>query len=194
MFFGLWIPVVFGLTIESDRFVRETINPPKKAVRQVADYHLMVVYQGLINFVDSKDELAAVIAHEFGHLELQHTVMPNHNLYREYNADLISVYYLLKAGYNPCAISGLWKKMNQTMVNLYPTSHPLKVSRQFYMTMPNCSTYSPIKQRITAEDAQEIYENIAQHVEARIRFNTFFVINGAPIVNAYVVTPTKDEE
>lgn len=184
---------MFGLCLEINRFALDHYRvPPIKLPKQVPNHHFMIVYDGLIKFVKNKHELAAVIAHEFGHLELQHTVMPNHNLYREYNADQISVYYMMRAGYNPCAVSALWKRMNQNLVNLKPSSHPLKVSRQFYMKMPNCQAGAIKNEPVTINDAYEIYANISKHVEARIGYRTTFVINFSNIVNAYVYTKMRN--
>lgn len=185
---------MFGLSLQIDKFGRGIFNPPIPVTKEVPSYHLMVVFNGMIDFVKNEDELAAVISHEFGHLELQHTQMANHNLYREYNADLISVYYMKKAGYNPCVISKLWDRMNAKMVNLRPSSHPLKLSRSFYMKFQECKNQKLLEtKKLTAEDAYKVYENIAKHVEARIRFNTFFIINSQRHVNAYVTTIMRNK-
>lgn len=179
---------MFGLTLEMTRFTKSVVHPPQIKKKQVVDYHKLVVFTGLLNFVKNEHELAAVISHEFAHLELQHTLMINRTLYREYHADMMSMYYMMKAGYNPCVISRLWKRMNQNMVNLKPRTHPLKVSRTFYMKLPACQNYVLEDRRITAADALEVYNRIAAGVEARIRFNTYLILKSSHKVNAYVTT------
>lgn len=170
-------------------------SPPEESepkAKQVVDYHYMVVYQGMIDFARNKHELAAVIAHEFAHLELQHTQMDNHDLYREYDADLLSIYYLSRAGYDICAVSQLWKRMDNSAIILKPSSHPLKSSRAKYMKMPRCNDKPLRPQLISTDDVHEVYRNISKHVEARIRYNTVFAISSMPFINAYVMTFTKD--
>ena len=190
-FFGLWLPVIFCLVLEMTRFTKSVVHPAQIKKKQVADYHKLVVFTGLLNFVKNEHELAAVISHEFAHLELQHTLMTRRTLYREYHADMMSMYYMLKAGYNPCVISRLWKRMNQNMINLKPRTHPLKVSRTFYMKLPTCQNYVLEDKRVTAADVLEVYNRVAAAVEARIRFNTHLIIKSSHKVNAYVTTTMR---
>lgn len=72
----------------------------------------VAVYSGLLYYIDNDDELAAVMAHELGHIQQLNTgfwlwkriKMHFAPRYYEYDADLKGVDYMVKAGYNPIAM------------------------------------------------------------------------------------------
>ncbi len=81
----------------------------------------IAIYSGFLRYIDNDDELAAVLAHELGHIK-QHTT--GNWLWRkitmfvapkryEYDADLKGVDYMVKAGYNPLAMISFLNKVTQ---------------------------------------------------------------------------------
>jgi len=57
------------LANEIDDFVRFSVSRKESVVNATADYHGEVqVYRGLLNYVETEDELAYVLGHELGHI------------------------------------------------------------------------------------------------------------------------------
>lgn len=99
----------------------------------------ITVTQGILSYIDSEDELAAILSHEISHsvdsyngifkgyfFSWKATIVP-----RKYEtfADKKAVDYMVKAGYNPVAIIVLFNKlMSQTRYDWYLT-HPLSSRR-----------------------------------------------------------------
>lgn len=189
LFLILFLLVHFMLCISLYTTLQQFVSK-----RQVVDHHQMVVFYGMINYAKNEHELAAVIAHEFAHLELGHTQMDKHSIYLEYNADMASIYYLTRAGYSVCGAANLWERMHSRAIQLQPTTHPLRLSRAKYMRMPECKSAVLRDKPLTILDATRIYNNIAEHVEARIRFKTKFTVVFLPFVNAGVYTKMKEVE
>lgn len=99
----------------------------------------MTVTTGMLNFLQSKDELAAVMGHEIGHFVLQHFELTGDSRLHEANADKFGLFVMLRAGYNPCAIEGLWKRMADTYGDQIITlSHPGSAQRAYEMHFPMC--------------------------------------------------------
>lgn len=160
---------------------------PKKRTKVV---HSMVVFTGLLSVARNEHELAAVIAHEFAHLELGHTQRPGHSIYLEYHSDITSVYYLEKAGYNKCAISRFWNRVAKQYISIQGITHPLHIVRANYMKFPGCKNVKIADKKLTIDSIEKVYNKIAKQVEVKVRANTNLTIWWFPVVNAYV---TSDE-
>lgn len=99
----------------------------------------VIVYSGLLPYIDNDDELAYVLAHETAHtLDAYEGVgrwfamMFNVRSY-EYKADLIGVDLMVKAGYNPiAAITEANKWMPESTFDLI-WGHPKPSRRMFEM-------------------------------------------------------------
>jgi len=94
----------------------------------------VVILGGLMEFVESKDELAAVIGHEYAHQLLGHTQggipMTRSSFttspYREHMSDILGAQLMKMAGYNPCAGITFWERMRGREINdvMSSGSHP----------------------------------------------------------------------
>jgi predicted Zn-dependent protease len=99
----------------------------------------MFVTIGIMKFVKNQDELAAVIGHEMGHYILRHFWFDDDSRLKEANADKIGAYLMFRAGYNICAIEGLWLRMAGTFGDTILTaSHPGESQRAYEMHFPIC--------------------------------------------------------
>lgn len=96
----------------------------------VADGRMVLVNQGLVEFADDDDELAAAIAHELAHNILRHrarldAVGVDRGLGKQFGrsarlfkqteveADRLSVWLLAGAGYDPAAAARFWTRFGQ---------------------------------------------------------------------------------
>ena len=79
----------------------------------------VTVYKGILDYIDDDEELAAVLAHELGHMKQYSTgnwlwrritmfVTPKRY---EYDADLKGIDYMVKAGYNPLSMISFLNKI-----------------------------------------------------------------------------------
>lgn len=99
----------------------------------------MTVTTGMLNFLHNKDELAAVIGHEIGHFVLQHFELGGDSRIHEANADKFGAFIMMRAGYDPCAIEGLWDRMtDQFGDQILTDSHPGSAQRAYEMKFPMC--------------------------------------------------------
>lgn len=113
----------------------------------------VMVYKGLLDSVQSDDEIAAVMGHEIGHVAANHTgrqqgyqmasllfdhksgssevVTQSFTLAQEQQADQIGILYAALAGYDPMAASRLWARMyaQQGQYAGMITDHPLNGDR-----------------------------------------------------------------
>lgn len=183
LFLVLWI-IVYTLLLHSFyKFNKTLVTKDRQFSHHVIGFNL-----GMLKFVENEHEAAAVIAHEYAHLELGHTVMANHNMRREYHSDLLSIYYLTRAGYSVCGAANIWARFSAELVSIEPTTHPLVSSRQHYMTFPQCAGIKLEKKSIGYFDLMEIHHRIAQQVDAKVRFNTIFFLIPNPNINAWATT------
>lgn len=125
------------------------VYSPSKAINAHASNNNgleIVIYQGMLDFVESDDELAVVIGHELGHHMLGHLAMSKYHgiphygykgspfltsQYREAMADLLGIQLTTMAGYNPCKGADLWKRLVKLYGHSYHGSgtHPHKLAR-----------------------------------------------------------------
>lgn len=102
----------------------------------------MTVTTGMLAFVKNKDELAAIMGHEMGHYVLQHFQLNGDSRLHEANADKFGLFVMLRAGYDPCVVEGLWKRIADTFGDeAITTSHPGSAQRAYEMAFPMCHSY-----------------------------------------------------
>lgn len=114
---------------------------------QDSQNNVIAIYTGLIKFADSKDEIAGVLAHEIGHLVLQHSLLnpmgnPNIQTLLEGNADKFGAYLMLRAGYNVCKMHDIWWKLrNRDGDYLLNSDHPNYSYRYWQLEFPMCGDH-----------------------------------------------------
>lgn len=105
--------------------------------------HTITVYNGIINYMDDEDELAAVISHEISHsIDFSEGVMRGYFSIVPYiftprkferKADKRAVDFMVNAGYNPVAMIVMMNKaFSQTRFEVF-SSHPLSSRRMMYV-------------------------------------------------------------
>lgn len=160
----------------------------------VFSHHVIGVTYPMITSVTSKDQLAAVIAHEISHITLGHTVQNKHHITMEYNADLLSIYYLRKGGFGLCGAHELWEASKGNYTDLSPATHPNYMTRAYYMDMPECKDKPKTKEVLTIQDAADIYKRLSKFVAGNARYTTrfeiFYFTNSR---NAYAGTRYKEK-
>ncbi len=109
---------------------------------------LVVVYTGLLPYIDNDDELAYILGHEIAHtldayegVGRWFSMLVNLRSY-EYKADLIGVDLMVKAGYNPiAAITQINKWMPEPVfdfINIHPkpSRRMLQIYKYIYVKYP----------------------------------------------------------
>lgn len=109
---------------------------------------LVVVYSGLLPYIDNDDELAYILGHEIAHtidayegLGRWFAMLINLRSY-EYKADLIGVDLMVKAGYNPvAAITEINKWMHEPLfdfisVHPKPSARMMAIYKYIYVKYP----------------------------------------------------------
>lgn len=119
---------------------------PSKSVNAMVNPIVMLITQGMLDHVNSDDEIAYVLAHETAHVMLGHT----NPLYirgvtssaeAEANSDRIAVYLMLRAGYDPCKAKGIWKRLRDKHGDrTVATSHPNYSTRIHQLSFPVCGS------------------------------------------------------
>jgi len=90
----------------------------------------VVIYRGMLDYVQNDDELALVLAHEIAHDMLKHVAYPEFSVDQlttsvaEANADKMGALYMLKAGYSVCNGRELWHRFEKTEGNYQGFDHP----------------------------------------------------------------------
>ncbi len=89
----------------------------------------IVIFQGLINYTKSDDEIALVLGHEIAHGTLHHLKELNTNDVNkvaelEANADKMGAVYMMKAGYNVCKGREFFHRLLQSYGNALGQNHP----------------------------------------------------------------------
>ena len=157
-------------------------------------HHVVGITSPMLKSLTSKGQLAAILAHEISHIQLGHTLKNNHHIKMEYNADIMSVYYLKKAGFGLCGSREYWENSKDSYLDISPTSHPNYLTRAYYMSMPECKqpnkrTAVQHNKRITVQDVVEVFNKLQRHVAGKARYTTILVIDkDTEIKNAYATT------
>jgi predicted Zn-dependent protease len=96
------------------RFLVDDSNGQQQVINASADYGngTITIWKGLLSYIESDDELAAVLGHELGHINQysngvwawRRIKMYYAPKFYEYDADIKGVDYMVKAGYNPVAM------------------------------------------------------------------------------------------
>lgn len=162
---------------------------PKPVIVEKTPYlHVVSVNTGTLDYVKNRHELAFIIAHEIAHLELEHTQTPEQSADFEYNADQLAVYYMMRAGYHPCAIAQLWNRRAEDYIRIVANSHPLPETRTKYMTFEFCRGYNIKEELMNGEDAETIFNNLIFHSKVKIRMKTMFMLKPNDSFNASAIT------
>ena len=162
---------------------------------KVFSHNVVAVTLPLLTVVNNKAQLAAIIGHEIAHIQLKHTVSNKHHMSMEYDSDLMSVFYMKKAGYNICEAKLFWENSGMDYLDLNPHSHPNAQTRAFYMTFPECEGYVSKKENVTLEDARKVFDSMNKYVAGIDRYRTKFkIIFLTDQVNAYAWTVTKEKK
>ncbi len=99
----------------------------------------LTVTTGMLNFVKNKDELAAVVGHEMGHVMLQHFQLDGDSRLHEANADKYGIFLMLRAGYNVCNAEGVWQRFDDRFGDdILTSSHPSPAQRSWELHFPMC--------------------------------------------------------
>lgn len=94
------------------------------------DGHKVVIYRGLLDFVQNEDEIALILGHEVAHGTLRHVYFQEFRhdslevAVAEGNADKLGAVYIIKAGYDVCKAREMWKRMLQQEGNALGQDHP----------------------------------------------------------------------
>ena len=130
--------------------VRGNIPPLRLSkTRQVNAYvtiFSMYITQGMLDHVKSDSELAYVLGHEMGHSMLYHTSSPQSRKYtdsrvHEANADKISVYLLVRSGYDICNLGDVWTRLvDKYGASAADTGHPNMLYRAHQLSFPQCGS------------------------------------------------------
>ncbi len=118
----------------------EIVDDP--TINAFTDGTRVVIYQGLINYTHSWDEIAMVLGHETAHVMLHHlqemsTDDPQKVAEMEANADKMGAFYALKAGYNVCEGRKLFSQWLHDYGNALGQNHP-DFSYRFMELNINC--------------------------------------------------------
>lgn len=108
----------------------EFIILPSPEINAYTNGAQVVLFQGMIDFSQSDDEIALVLGHELAHVMLRHTSIEAHHnsdvetQVSEANADKLGAFYALKAGYSVCDGREMWKRMGETNGDYLGYDHP----------------------------------------------------------------------
>lgn len=109
------------------------------------DNEQIAIYSGIINFAQSKDEIAAILGHELAHVLLQHSHLnpnndPNIQTVLEGNADKLGIYLVLRAGYDVCKAKDLWYRLRDIGGDYeLNVDHPNYSYRYWQLDFPQCN-------------------------------------------------------
>ena len=95
----------------------------------------IVLYRGLLMYVQSEDELAGVIAHEYCHI-LNGDLGTGRQLTSkqiEQEADVCGVKLAVKAGYDCNKMANIWLRYAKDYPGFSSESHPTPIERYHYM-------------------------------------------------------------
>ena len=176
-----------------DKIIPTYYEPSKKGVNAYADLRKTAhIQKGIMRFLKTDDELAAVIAHEIAHAMDLHkgpfSIVPmvlNSKAY-EFRADKQGVDLMVNAGYNPVAmIVAYTKVMPQVYIDWVPlkSTHP-KTSRRLaaiyeyiYLKYPQYLANNEYKDNVyyqnfllTSKENRKRFEVKAKDPGKRVRY------------------------
>lgn len=101
-----------------------------KDVNAYNDGEYIVLYRGMIDYVENDDELALVLGHEVAHGTLRHVYFREFGKSEyeiataEGNADKLGAIYMMKAGWDVCIGREIWQRMRTEEGNYIGGDHP----------------------------------------------------------------------
>lgn len=143
----LWIEVERGNeTIRKPlQYVAECRYPVRATIGDHVNAHVdgetIIITTGLLRFVESDDELAAVVGHELAHRVLGHRRSRLRS--RERAADYLGVYLAARAGYDPAAAADFVRRL--------ATEHPELISEHASPAHPSTASRVAALDRTVAE-------------------------------------------
>jgi len=124
----------------------------------------IIIYSGMLYYIDNDDELAAVLAHEIAHVKQlsegnwlwKRIKMNQAPKYYEYDADLTGLDLMAKAGYNPVAMITFYNKALSESSDFYKfILYMIDMSNLFILPI---DTHPKVSSRIL-----KIYNHIQTH-------------------------------
>ncbi len=126
-------------------YVAECEYPITASIGDMVNAHVagetIVITTGLLRFVESDDELAAVVGHELAHRILGHRRSRMRS--RERAADYLGVYLAARAGYDPTAAAAFVRRL--------AAEHPELISERASPAHPGTANRAAALDRIVAE-------------------------------------------
>ncbi len=90
---------------------------PSEEVNAYSDGHKVVLYQGILDYVKTDEEMALIISHEVAHIKLWHVSSTPKN---EYAADALGGVFMKRAGYDICTGAQYFKRRNSPNSETHP--------------------------------------------------------------------------
>ena len=174
----------YSITSNFEKLISEPRIPAPITVPRVTGFAIGVT-QGMLNLGLDRNELAFLISHELAHVDLGHTERDSHFVSDEYHADVLAVYYMELAGYNPCAASGMWKRLAVMDTSISNPTHPDSMRRAHYMKLSKCRHYvrGP---NVTTEEAYQVFDVLSLKLRPKLRdYTSFQIIEDEADINAY---------
>jgi beta-barrel assembly-enhancing protease len=102
-----------------------------KSINAGADGRYVQINARMIEFVDSDDELAVIIAHELAHNIRRHVALKTNSKQAEYEADALGAWLVARAGYDVNAVLRFWTRFeDRTNAGIFADgTHPSKKKR-----------------------------------------------------------------
>ena len=104
---------------------------PGRSINAQADGGYVQINAAMLDFVNSDDELATIVAHELAHNILRHITLNTPSKQAEYEADRLGVALMVRAGYNIDAILPFWTRFEKrTNAGIFADgTHPSRKKR-----------------------------------------------------------------
>jgi len=164
-------------------------------INAYANGRKITVTTGMLNFVESDDELALIIGHELAHNTMAHIPKTIGNYIVSFGgtrytrpfeseADYVGMYYLVRAGYSPEGVEKFWQrlaKISPKSINLAKT-HPTFPDRYLRLQaardeinekkaanlplLPNFKTKSNVELDSNQDTGSESSKNLSSGLEA----------------------------
>jgi len=114
---------ILSLDIEPERICNYRVRLSMSTdVNAYADGQKITITSGMMNFVQSDDELALIIGHELAHNTMGHirkivtnvilsALSTRYTRPFESEADYVGMYYLVRAGFSPDGVEDVWRRL-----------------------------------------------------------------------------------